>query len=221
LLAAYLDHTNLRPEAIRSDIEGLCCEAVKYGMAAVCIHPGRLEVAAPILAESTVSLCTVIGFPLGADTTETKRFAASNALEQGANEIDMVINIGAFKDGRHDFVKGEIISLLELKQEYDFQLKVIVETALLIPDELTLITGLVSETEADYIKTSTGFSSRGVSLQDIDIIKKHKSQKLKIKASGGVRELDFALQLIRAGVDRIGTSSGGQLVEEYRKRGGR
>jgi len=221
LLAGYLDYTNLKPEATRQNIETLCREAVQYGMAAVCINPGRLADAVPILAGSRVGLCTVIGFPLGADTNATKRFAARNALAEGANELDMVINIGAFKDGRLDLVKDEIIGLRQLKQEYDFILKVIVETALLTPDELAVITGLVSEAEADYIKTSTGFSSRGASLPDLDIIKQHKSEKLKIKASGGIRELEFALRLIEAGADRIGTSSGRQLVEEYSKRGGR
>lgn len=221
MLAGYLDYTNLKPEATRQDIETLCREAVQYGMAAVCINPGRLAHAVPILAESQVNLCTVIGFPLGADTTATKRFAARNALTEGADELDMVINIGAVKDGRLDLVKDEITGLRQLKQEYDFILKVIVETALLTPDELAFITGLVSEAEADYIKTSTGFSSRGASLSDLDIIKQHKSEKLKIKASGGIRELEFALRLIEAGADRIGTSSGRQLVEEYRKRGGR
>lgn len=221
MLAAYLDHTNLKPEATRQDIESLCEEAIKYGMAAVCINPGRLETAARFLVGSAVKLCTVIGFPLGADAPSTKLFAARNALEAGANELDMVINIGALKDGNYTLVKAEITDLLKLKPDYDFQLKVIVETALLTRDELVTMTGIVNGSGADFIKTSTGFSSRGVTLEDIHIIKQHKSDQLKIKASGGVRELVFALQLLEAGVDRIGTSSGGQLVEEYRKRGGR
>jgi len=221
LLATYLDHTNLRPEATRQDIESLCREAVELGMAAVCIHSGRLRDALDIISGSPVRLCTVIGFPLGTDTTATKLFAARNALDLGADELDMVINIGAVKDNDYALVQQEIISLLDLKLEYDFQLKVIVETALLTTEELSAVTTLVSESGADYIKTSTGFSSRGVSLADIDVIKQHKSERLKIKASGGIRELDFALQLIAAGVDRIGTSSGAVLIEEYRKRGGR
>ncbi|MGE5389669.1 MAG: deoxyribose-phosphate aldolase [Deltaproteobacteria bacterium] len=221
MLAAYLDHTNLKPEAARSDIESLCHEAVKYGMAAVCVHPGRLVNALSIISGSPVRLCTVIGFPLGADTAATKLFAARNALDQGADELDMVINIGAIKDNNYSLVKQEINSLLELKPEYDFLLKVIVETALLTSAELAAVTTLVSESGADFIKTSTGFASRGVSLQDIEIIKQYKSDRLKIKASGGIRELEFALRLLEAGVDRIGTSSGAGLVEEYRKRGGR
>lgn len=221
MLAAYLDHTNLKPEATRQDIESLCAEAITYSMAAVCINPGRLATAARFLAGSAVKLCTVIGFPLGADTSASKLFAARNALGSGASELDMVINIGALRDGDYTLVKAEITDLLQLKSDYDFLLKVIVETALLTRDELVTVTGIVNESGADFIKTSTGFSSRGVTLEDIQIIKQHKSGQLKIKASGGVRELDFALQLLEAGVDRIGTSSGGQLVEEYRKRGGR
>lgn len=221
LLAAYLDHTNLKPEAVSTDIESLCHEAIKYGMAAVCVHPGRLADALGVISGSQVKLCTVIGFPLGADTEAAKLFAARDALSRGADELDMVINIGAVKDKNLTLVKQEIISLLDLKLEYDFQLKVIVETALLTAEELAIVTGLVSESGADYIKTSTGFSSRGVTLEDIEIIKQNKSERLMIKASGGIKELDFALRLIEAGVDRIGTSSGAALVEEYMKRGGR
>lgn len=221
MLAAYLDHTNLKPEASRQDIESLCHEAVKYSMAAVCVHPGRLVDALPIISGSPVRLCTVIGFPLGAETSATKLFAARNALDYGADELDMVINIGALKDNTRELIRQEIVSLVQLKSEYSFQLKVIVETALLTVEELAAVTCLVSESGADYIKTSTGFSNRGVSLQDIEVIKRNKSERLKIKASGGIRELDFALQLITAGVDRIGTSSGAAMAEEYIKRGGR
>ncbi|HHV16768.1 MAG TPA: deoxyribose-phosphate aldolase [Gelria sp.] len=167
-----------------------------------------------------MKLCTVIGFPLGAEDTATKVFAARQALDQGASELDMVINIGAVKDKDFDMVKDEVNSLLELKQDYDFLLKVIVETALLDTDELVILSQLVSESGADFIKTSTGFSTRGVSLEDIKIIKAHKSEDLKIKASGGVRSLDYALQLIDAGVDRIGSSNAATLVREYRQRGG-
>jgi len=220
LLAAYLDHTNLKPEATRHDIESLCHEAVKYGMAAVCVHPGRLVDAHSIVDGTSVKLCTVIGFPLGADTSATKLFAARTALDDGADELDLVINIGAVKDNNYALVQHEIISLLELKNQYDYQLKVIVETALLTVEELSAVTALISESGADYIKTSTGFSSRGVSLADIEIIKRCKNERLKIKASGGIRKLDFALQLLEAGVDRIGTS-GVELIEEYRIRGGR
>jgi deoxyribose-phosphate aldolase len=220
MIAAWLDSTNLKPEAKGEDIRILCEEAVYYGMTAVCIHPCRLALGKQYLAGSRVKLCTVIGFPLGAEDSATKVFSARQALGQGVSELDMVINIGAVKDRNFVLVKQEIESLLELKQDYDFLLKIIVETALLDRAELEMLGQLVSESGADFIKTSTGFSTRGVSLEDIKVIKAHKSESLKIKASGGVRSLDFALQLIDAGVDRIGSSNAATLVQEYRQRGG-
>ena len=220
MIAAWMDSTNLKPEARCEDIKILCEEAVYYGMTAVCIHPCRLTLGKGYLEGSGVKLCTVIGFPLGAEDTATKVFSARQALGQGANELDMVINIGAVKDGDFALVKQEIKSLLELRQDYEFLLKVIVETALIDRIELEILGQIVSESGADFIKTSTGFSTRGVSLEDIKIIKAHKSESLKIKASGGVRSLDFVLQLIDAGVDRIGSSNAASLVQEYRQRGG-
>lgn len=219
-IASFLDSTNLKPEARKIDIQALCTEAVKYKMAAVCIHPYRLAAARRILTESQVKLCTVIGFPLGADRSESKVCAASKALEDGADELDMVINIGALKDGEYNVVMGEIEAVLALKKLQNFTLKVIVETALLTSNELAEITQCISTTNADYIKTSTGFSSRGVSLADIQIISQHKAEGLKIKASGGIRDLDFALELLRAGAARLGTSNARQLIEDYNLRVG-
>ncbi len=221
MLAAYLDSTNLKPDATRKDIYRLAEEAVKYGMAAVCVQPCRLDNARFVLTGSKVKLCTVVGFPLGAEPVQIKKYAAKQALKSGAEELDMMINVGAVKDGDYISPEKEIKGILELRADYDFILKVIVETALLDPGELAIITRVVGECGADYIKTSTGYSSRGASLEDIELIAANKSETLKIKASGGIRELDFALNLIAAGVDRIGSSVAGQLVEEYRSRGGR
>ena len=218
-IASFLDSTNLKPEAREIDIQVLCREAVNYKMAAVCIHPCRLADARRQLADSQVKLCTVIGFPLGADRSDSKIYAAAKALEDGADELDMVINIGAVKDGAYDRVMQEIEAVLALKIYQNFTLKVIVETALLTSHELGTMTEYISSTSADYIKTSTGFSSRGVSLEDIAIIKNHKSESLKIKASGGIKDLDFALELLRAGASRLGTSNARQLIEEYSGRG--
>ncbi len=220
-IASFLDSTNLKPEAREIDIQVLCREAVNYKMAAVCIHPYRLACARILLTDSQVKLCTVIGFPLGADRPDSKIYAAAKALEDGADELDMVINIGAVKDGQYDKVMQEIEAVLALKMQKKFALKVIVETALLTSHELATITEYISSTAADYIKTSTGFSSRGVSLEDIEVIKNHKSESLKIKAAGGIRDLDFALELLFAGVARLGTSSARQLIEEYSGRGRR
>jgi len=220
MFASYLDSTNLKPEATETDIRILCEEAVDYEMAAVCIHPCRLAFAKDLLADSRVNLCTVIGFPLGAELLSTKIYSAREALYNGAVELDMVINIGAVKDKAFRKIEEEIKNILLLKDDYQFTLKVIVETALLDKFELVYLTEIISTTGADFIKTSTGFSSRGVNMEDIEIIKAHKSDKLKIKASGGIKNLDFALQLIKAGVDRIGSSSAGCLVEEFMKKGG-
>ncbi len=147
-------------------------------------------------------------------------FAAAHALQSGAGELDVVINLGALKDGNYQQVEEEVAQLLKLKKEYAFILKVIVETALLTSVELIALTRMLGDCGADFIKTSTGFSSRGVSLQDLQIITAHRSSGLKIKAAGGIRELDFALQLIEAGADRLGSSSAGKILEEYKVRGG-
>lgn len=220
-LASYLDSTNLKPEASQKDIAALCQEAARLQMAAVCIHPYRLPQAQAILQGTGIRLCTVIGFPLGAEGKHSKVFAAAAALQAGAQELDMVINLGALKDGDYGKIEEEVNSILQLKQDYPFILKVIVETALLNSNELIDMTHLLGEWGADYIKTSTGFSSRGASLEDIQIINAHRPLGLKIKAAGGIRKLDFALQLIAAGADRLGSSNAGKILEEYEARGGK
>lgn len=220
-LASYLDSTNLKADSAAVQIEELCIEAAKYHMAAVCIQPGRLSLAQRLLQDTGVKTCTVIGFPLGADGLSSKQFLAAQALADGADELDMVINLGALKDGDYNIVEAEIQALLRLKKERDFILKVIVETALLSRDELIMLTRILNASGADYIKTSTGFASRGASLEDIEIIAAHCEPHLKIKASGGIKELDFALQLIQAGADRLGSSNAVSLMEAYFARGGR
>lgn len=216
--ASYFDSTNLKPEASENDIKKLCEGAAKYNIAAVCIHPYRLALSRELLKGSGVSLCTVIGFPLGAEYRSSKKYSAEKALDEGADELDMLINIGALKDHNYKCVEGEIKDLVSLKRKKNYILKVIVETALLNKDELILLTQMVGEIGADYIKTSTGFSTRGVSLDDIDTINMYKNEKLKIKAAGGIRELDFAFKLINAGVDRLGSSSAVKLINEWEHR---
>jgi deoxyribose-phosphate aldolase len=220
VIAAYMDSTNLKPDARERDIILLCEQAALYGMKAVCINPCHLALADKILQQSPVKICTVLGFPLGADLLATKVYAARQALDHGADEVDMVMNIGAVKDNNYEKIREEVENILFLKNEYDFLLKIIVETALLSRQELLDITRLLSQTDADFIKTSTGFSSRGVNMEDIKIIMENKSERLKLKASGGIKTLDFALELINSGANRIGSSSAVTLVEEYRKRGG-
>lgn len=214
-LASFIDSTNLKPEARGQEIEALCREAIEYKIAAVCVHPYRLPWAYRCLYGSPVNIGTVIGFPLGADGQASKLYQAAQALQCGANELDMVINIGAVKDQDDLAVRKEIESVVALKQQNDFVLKLIVETALLTQLELANITELINQTGADFIKTSTGFSSRGASLEDLTIINQHKRPSLKVKASGGIRDLDVALSLIKAGADRLGTSSAAQIIQAY------
>ncbi|HZK43823.1 MAG TPA: deoxyribose-phosphate aldolase [Syntrophomonadaceae bacterium] len=213
MLASYLDSTNLKSDSSRQDIVELCTEAEFYEMASVCVLAHRVSLASNLLKDTGVKTCTVIGFPLGADNIVTKVFATEQALKDGAEEIDMVINIGAVKDGDYNLVEKELQSVLELNKTYEFVLKVIVETALLTEKELINLIKLISRMECDYIKTSTGFATRGVSVKDIEIINQHKSEALKVKASGGIKGLDFALELINLGVDRIGTSSAKNIIE--------
>lgn len=216
MLASYLDHTNLKPQASRKDIEFLCTQAAELNMASVCINPSRVKLARDILAGSNTAVGTVIGFPLGALPANIKWTQARQALQDGASELDMVINIGLVKDADYAAIENEIQTLLSLKSESPFLLKVIVETALLEIDELKRMVQLISNCGVDFIKTSTGFSTRGVTMDDIRIINSVKSPQLKVKASGGIKTLAFALELINAGVDRIGSSQGAELVQEYR-----
>ncbi len=218
MIASYLDSTNLKPDARLSDIRMLCQEAAAFNMAAVCINPAYLYEAGELLAGSGVHLCTVIGFPLGAGFSSIKIREAFEAVKSGAGELDMVINIGALKDGRSALVREEIDGVLTLRQDFPFLLKVIVETALLSEDEIARVTGLVSETSADFIKTSTGLAGRGASIRDLEIIKQNRRPDLRIKASGGIKDLYWAMQLIEAGAERIGTSSAGSIMEQYQAR---
>lgn len=214
MLANLLDSTNLKADAPAREMEMLCQEAVAYGMAAVCIHPYRVELAARLLSGTPVQVCTVVGFPLGANLPATKLYEARCALSQGADELDMVINLAALKDRNYRLLEREVRNLAGLKIDHRLVLKVIVETAVLTPQELADLTCWVSDWGADYIKTSTGFGARGVSWADIETIKAHKSSQLKIKASGGIRTPDLALKLQAAGVDRIGTSQAGAILRE-------
>lgn len=214
MIASYLDSTNLKSDSTYPDIVKLCNEAKFYKMAAVCVLPHRVKPARDLLNDSEVKVCTVIGFPLGAEVLAVKVFAARQALRDGAGELDLVINIGAVKDGDYDLVEEEVRAVLALKNEYAFILKVIVETALLSSNELIHLTALLSQVKCDFIKTSTGFADRGVSIEDIMVINAHKSKDLKIKASGGIKTRDFARQLLKLGVDRIGTSSAVSIIEE-------
>ena len=212
-LASYIDHTLLRPDADERMIRQVCAEAVQYKFAAVCVPPCYVKIAAGILDETQVKVATVIGFPLGYQTAEVKFFEAHKALSAGAAEIDMVLNLAAFKSGQLAEVENELGELATLCHLRHAVLKVIIETALLSEEEIKKDCYLCEQAEADFVKTSTGFSTRGASLNDIISMRQYLPAKVRIKASGGIRDAAFARLLIQAGADRIGTSAGVQMME--------
>ena len=205
-LNKYIDHTNLKNIATLKDIEKLCNEAIEYNFASVCVYPYYVTLAKKLLKNSNIDVCTVIGFPSGESTKETKVFEAINAVENGADEIDMVINISALKNKDYDYVKDEIE---EIRDAIDGKvLKVIIETCLLTQDEIIKMTEICNETFVNFIKTSTGFSESGAKVEDVELINEHKSELLEIKASGGIKTMEDMENMINAGATRIGTSSG-------------
>jgi len=207
----YIDHTNLSATATVDDITKLCEEAKKYHFASVCVHPYYVRLAKELLKDSNVEVGTVIGFPLGANTIEVKSFEAINAIENGATEIDMVINLAALKNKDYDYVKEEIE---EIRDSIDGKLlKVIIETCYLDEEEIIKMTEICNETFVNYIKTSTGFGTDGAKVEDIELISKHKNDVLEIKASGGIHDIDTAEVMINAGATRLGTSKGVILMD--------
>ena len=210
-LNKYIDHTNLKNTAILKDIEKLCNEAIKYKFASVCVYPYYVPLCANLLKGTNVSVCTVIGFPSGMSTKETKVYEAIDAIEKGAEEIDMVINVAALKNKDYDYVKEEIE---EVRDAIDGKvLKVIVETCLLTKEEIIKMTEICNDTFVNFIKTSTGFSEYGARVEDVELINKYKNDLLEIKASGGIRDFSTAEAMIKAGATRLGTSSGVKLME--------
>lgn len=209
-LNKYIEHTNLKADAKESDIRKLCEEAINYKFAAVVVNPHFVPLASLLLKNENIEIATVVGFPLGANTTEVKVYEAIDAIENGATEIDMVANIGAIKDHDYEYVKTEIE---DVRNSIDGKtLKVIIETCYLDKEEIEKMTEICNETFVNFIKTSTGYGTRGVSLNDIDIINSKKNEILEIKASGGIKTKKDAISLIEKGVTRIGTSSGVEII---------
>ena len=203
--AEYIDYTNLKANATKEDIKNLCNEAMEYHFASVCVNPCYVELAKELLDGSTVNVGTVIGFPLGANTIRVKEMEALIAVEDGADEIDMVINIGAVKNGDYEYVRNEIEDIMAAVDGKT--LKVIIETCYLNEEEIGKLTDICNETYVNFIKTSTGYGTRGVSLDDIDIINNHKNDILEVKAIGGIRSIEMIEALIDKGVARIGISN--------------
>jgi deoxyribose-phosphate aldolase len=213
-LNKYIDHTNLKAYATKKDIKRLCDEALEYNFASVCVHPYHVKYAKTLLKKSNIAVGTVIGFPLGANKTETKIFEAKQSLKDGAEEFDMVINIGALKDGDYDYVEKEIKAINETVKGYI--LKVIIETSLLTDDEIIKMCEICKRQFVHYIKTSTGFSDMGATVENVKLINKHINDILEIKASGGIKTYNDMIALIDAGATRIGTSNGVKIMEELK-----
>ena len=210
-LNKYIDHTLLKPDASQEQIETLIEEAKKYDFASVCVNPTWVSFAAQVLKGTDVKVCTVIGFPLGANTPELKAFETSDAIQNGANEIDMVINIGALKSRNFDLVERDIRAVVEAAK--GTLVKVIIETCLLTDDEKVKACQIAQKAGADFVKTSTGFSTGGATVEDVALMRKTVGPDMEVKASGGARSYEDALAFIKAGATRIGASSGVAIME--------
>ena len=226
----YFDHTILKADASEEDVNAICMEAMKYQFASVCVNSYRTKQVANLLLDTDIDVCTVIGFPLGAMSTMAKKLETLTAIEDGATEIDMVINVGAVKDGEWDFVKKDIEEVKEVcvnnTMGRDVILKVIIETCLLTEEEKVLACETAVEAGADFVKTSTGFSTGGATVEDVALMRKTVDAKttelekttgvtckrVRVKASGGIRDLETAKAMINAGADRLGTSATVDIV---------
>lgn len=212
-LARMIDHTLLKADATKAEIQKLVEEAKEYSFASVCVNPTWVKTAAELLKETPeVKVCTVIGFPLGATPTEVKAFEAKNAIENGATEIDMVINIGALKDKQYEIVENDIKAVVEAAKGKALT-KVIIETSLLTNEEKEIACQLSVKAGADFVKTSTGFSTGGATVEDVALMRKVVGPNIGVKASGGVRSLEDAKAMIKAGANRIGASSGVAIMK--------
>ncbi|MFJ7888548.1 deoxyribose-phosphate aldolase [Lysinibacillus xylanilyticus] len=205
--ARMIDHTLLKAEATKEQIEKLCAEAKQFNFASVCVNPTWVKNSSELLQGSDVLVCTVIGFPLGANTPAIKAFEAKDAIANGAQEVDMVINIGALKDKNYDLVQADIAAVVEAAKG-NALVKVIIESCLLTDEEKVKACELAVAAGADYVKTSTGFSTGGATAEDIALMRKTVGPDLGVKASGGVRSLEDMKKMVEAGATRIGASSG-------------
>ncbi len=212
-LARMIDHTLLKPDATSDKIAQLCFEARKYHFASVCVNPTHVKLCADLLRGSDVKVCTVIGFPLGATSAEVKAFETRNALDNGATEIDMVLNIGALKAGETELVARDIRGVVETGHAAGALVKVIIETALLSDEEKVVACLLAKEAGADYVKTSTGFSGGGATVHDIALMRRTVGPSLGVKASGGIHTHEEAEALVAAGATRIGASAGVKIIQ--------
>lgn len=212
-MAGKIDHTLLKAEATREEISQLCFEARKYNFASVCVNPTQVKLCKSLLRGSGVKVCTVIGFPLGATTPEVKVFETRQTIEEGAEEVDMVINIGGLKDKNYELVARDIRGVVKEAHSHDVLVKVIIETALLTDEEKKIACLLVKEAGADYVKTSTGFSKAGATVEDVALMRRTVGPLLGVKAAGGVRTREDFEKMVSAGATRIGASAGIKIVK--------
>ncbi len=215
-LNKYFDHTNLKPTASETDIRRLCDEAKTYDFYAVCVHSCYVPLAVTELEGTKIKVATVAGFPLGMNSTETKKQEAQWACENGAKEVDLVINIGALKDGRRDYVKREIMEVADVATSHKAIVKAILETCLLTDEEIRTACLLAIEAGAAFVKTSTGFSKHGATPHDVAFIKDTVGDKILIKASGGIRDVLTTKEMLRLGAHRIGSSASVAIMESLK-----
>lgn len=213
-IAALIDHTLLKPDSSRAELQRVCAEARDASFASVCIHPFWVRFAKRELEGSPVRVCTVVGFPLGANETETKLAEAQMALAHGATELDVVQNIGALRSGELQIVRDELKQLADLAHSGGALLKIILETSLLSADEKRTSCQLAAEAGADFVKTSTGFAAAGATTEDVKLMRRVVGDGIGVKASGGVRTLAALREMVQAGANRIGTSSGVSILKE-------
>ncbi len=213
LVAAYIDHTLLKPDATEAQIRQLCAEARSFGFASVCVNPTWVELCANLLAGSPVKTCTVIGFPLGATLTSSKVYETQEVIRLGAQEVDMVINVGRLKDQAYAAVYHDIIAVVDAAHAHSIIVKVIIETILLSDEEKVIASVLTEAAGADFVKTSTGFAGGGATLSDVRLMRRAIHPGMGLKAAGGVRTGVDALQMIAAGATRLGASAGVQIVQ--------
>jgi deoxyribose-phosphate aldolase len=218
-LAKTIDHSLLRPELTLDEIRSGCDLAARYDVASVCVRPPDVAMCAPILHGTTVKVGTVVGFPHGSHTTDTKVFEAERAVSDGASELDMVINIGWLRSGADDRVRDDVAAVVECARGRAI-VKVILENAYLNDDEKVRGCRLAEAAGADYVKTSTGFAAGGATIEDLKLMRATVSPAVKVKAAGGVRTLDALLEVISVGVDRIGATQTSAILDDYRRRAG-
>jgi len=216
-LNKMIDHTLLKAFATEDDIKRLCEEAKEYNFKSVCVNPANVKLVSTLLKGSEVLVCTVIGFPLGANTKEVKMLETIDAIRNGADEIDMVINVGKAKEHDYKYIEDEIKHVVGASGGHT--VKVILETCYLSEDEKVACTLAARRANANFVKTSTGFGTGGALITDIITMKSNVSENMEVKASGGIRSLEDALAMIKAGATRIGTSNGVKIMDEYNKQG--